>query len=143
MRVLFFLMLLSLVLISCKEEGCTDPDAINFNEDAGKDDSSCQFVGYVSFYLDEEVMLSLEQSEISTLLYFLDNTFIDAQPIDIFLNDEPHVCGLSGMVNTSIDLGTSASKTVEYRIKDQWGTTIFFGELDLTSNQCEIFPVGY
>jgi hypothetical protein len=31
------------VLASCKKEGCTDPEALNYNENAKKDDGSCVF----------------------------------------------------------------------------------------------------
>ena len=31
------------LLTSCKKKGCTDPDSINYNADAKKDDGSCQY----------------------------------------------------------------------------------------------------
>lgn len=34
---------LSLGLVSCKKEGCTDPNASNYNEEAKKDDGSCTY----------------------------------------------------------------------------------------------------
>ena len=40
------LLLLSLgviTLASCKKEGCTDPDALNYNEEAKKDDGTCTY----------------------------------------------------------------------------------------------------
>ena len=37
-----FLIILSIIFVSCsKEEGCTNPDASNYNPDAVKDDGSC------------------------------------------------------------------------------------------------------
>lgn len=32
-----------LMAMSCKKEGCTDPEAINYNEEAKKDDGSCEY----------------------------------------------------------------------------------------------------
>lgn len=35
--------LLSATFIGCKEEGCDDPMADNYNQDAGKNDGSCKY----------------------------------------------------------------------------------------------------
>lgn len=42
---LFLMLILGVATIatSCRKEGCTDPAAINYNEDAKKDDGSCEF----------------------------------------------------------------------------------------------------
>lgn len=37
------IMVLSIALFSCKKEGCTDPIATNYDEDAKKDDNSCEY----------------------------------------------------------------------------------------------------
>jgi hypothetical protein len=44
-KVLLFLgVTLALTTVaSCRKEGCTDPDSINYNADAKKDDGSCQY----------------------------------------------------------------------------------------------------
>ena len=42
MKKLIGFMFISLLIIGCKEEGCTDSSAINYNTDAKKDDGSCE-----------------------------------------------------------------------------------------------------
>ncbi len=45
-KTLLFTALISLFIIttsSCKKKGCTDPTAINYNENAKKDDGSCTY----------------------------------------------------------------------------------------------------
>ncbi len=45
MRILLIsLAIVSLTTMSCKKEGCTDPDATNYDEKAKKDDGSCVYV---------------------------------------------------------------------------------------------------
>jgi hypothetical protein len=43
MKKLIGFMFISLLIIGCKEEGCTDSSAINYNTDAKKDDGSCEY----------------------------------------------------------------------------------------------------
>lgn len=42
-RIIFSVMLLTMILSSCKKEGCTDNTAINYNSKAQKDDGSCKY----------------------------------------------------------------------------------------------------
>ena len=43
MKNLLILVLITISVLSCKKEGCTEPTATNYNEDAKKDDGSCIF----------------------------------------------------------------------------------------------------
>lgn len=42
-------LLLLLIAVGCKKEGCTDPEAHNYWKHANQDDGSCFYQGYVIF----------------------------------------------------------------------------------------------
>ena len=52
-------MLIFSMLLSCAKEGCTDPDAENYNSSATKSDGSCTFQGRVVFWYNEATSNSL------------------------------------------------------------------------------------
>lgn len=43
MRNIICLLAFTLTLMACKKEGCTDPDALNYNDEAKKDDGTCTY----------------------------------------------------------------------------------------------------
>ena len=47
---LFFILIL-LMCISCQKKGCTDPVAINYSNEAEKNDNSCQYQDFDKFDL--------------------------------------------------------------------------------------------
>ena len=65
------LLLLGLILVfsGCKkEEGCTDPAAINYNPEAEKDDGSCTY--------SEEIVIADDGSGTGTTTWSSDNVYI-------------------------------------------------------------------
>ncbi|MGV3631794.1 MAG: DUF4856 domain-containing protein [Bacteroidota bacterium] len=42
-KVVYLSLAFASVLASCKKEGCTDPDALNYSDEAKKDDGSCEY----------------------------------------------------------------------------------------------------
>ena len=50
--ILFFSFILLLAVYSCKKEGCTDPAAINYDDEAKKDDGSCEYDTIIQFEFD-------------------------------------------------------------------------------------------
>lgn len=52
-KIILSITLISLTLVSCKKEGCTDSNASNYNENAKKDDGSCVY-GEIDIYSDQK-----------------------------------------------------------------------------------------
>ena len=50
---------ISSLMFSCAKEGCTDPDAENYNSSADKSDGSCTYQGSVVFWYSEATSDSL------------------------------------------------------------------------------------
>lgn len=62
--------MLALVLFGCKKEGCTNPLASNYNNEAQKDDGSCIFLETSSpSYLTIQPMFNSEAIQYDTLKY--------------------------------------------------------------------------
>ena len=53
---------------SCKKKGCTDPEALNYSEEAEKDDGSCSYEGAMVFYYDEATAAQLVQDGFNTAI---------------------------------------------------------------------------
>ena len=76
---------LSLItLISCETnsipvEGCTDPNAINYNPQADINNNSCDFKGYILFYLDEDAAVFFTINNVQKLTFFIDGNPIGSQ----------------------------------------------------------------
>lgn len=60
----------ALTLASCKKEGCTNPGAINYNEEAEKDDGTCEFLteGTVTVEMSHVWGMSQAQFALNTQL---------------------------------------------------------------------------
>ena len=58
-KVLYILLSVSIVFTACKkEEGCTDPVALNYNSDAEEDDSSCNYESTFSLNVSGDSVIS-------------------------------------------------------------------------------------
>ena len=78
-KLLLILLCLPLLFSSCKkEEGCTDPVAINYNVDAESDDGSCDYGSIAGIWKPDSVIIYLLEEEFSLTgqrLYFYDTIF--------------------------------------------------------------------
>jgi hypothetical protein len=95
MKKLFLTVLILPLMFSCSKtfHGCADNLAINFDEDAEKDDGSCLY-GSVTFYADST---QYPATQVSSIIVTVDNTIINS--FNTFYNGFAGDCGSSGTVS--------------------------------------------
>lgn len=131
------LILLTLFLVfgisSCKKEGCTDVDALNYDSKADKNDNSCKYDGRVSFWFNQDVSGFLVSYNVTTLTIYIDEVAVGS--IDVNDWKSGPSCGGNNLT-VHRDLGLSKTKSYSYIARDQNGTTHFNGTFVLAANSC-------
>jgi hypothetical protein len=110
----------SMTLSSCRKEGCTDIDATNFNEEADKDDGSCNYSENLIIWQDESTALTAVNLGITKYYFFIDGSMVGSANASIYCNlIEPLSDGTGGLYTKLIDFGNSRSKSLTLTVKNQ------------------------
>lgn len=136
LKAFFALIAISTVLISCKKEGCTDPLATNYSDEAKKDDNTCQFEGSVVFWNDQATANSAVAAGVTSFNFYVEGTLIGSQGADIYFNGTDPACGEQGLVTYNENLGSFKTQAVNYEVKAQDGTLIWGSTINLNANTC-------
>jgi len=99
---ILFIAVLPFLISSCKEGGCTDEQALNFNIDAGKDDGSCIFPS-------DKLVGNWEVTEV-----------VDGNTS----NPAVYTATISKSNNTSINIEDTRSSPPAYSINGQFDPTV-------------------
>tara|TARA_R110002072_G_scaffold282761_1_gene445864 strand:- start:90852 stop:92162 length:1311 start_codon:yes stop_codon:yes gene_type:complete len=67
---------LILTNVSCKKKGCTDPTAINYNQNAKKDDGSCNFAPVLNGNVVKSGFISANETWVATEIYELNGKVV-------------------------------------------------------------------
>lgn len=124
------------VLTSCKKEGCTDPDSINFNEDAKKDDFTCQYEGRAVLWHGQATSIGLQNDGATALTFYVDGQVVGTSATSAYWTSGPE-CGQNGSITVTKNLGGVKSMSYTYSVKDQTGFEYWAGILNFTANSCE------
>ena len=120
---------------SCIQEGCTDPESINYNVDADKDDGSCAYQGDVVIWCDEAAAAGLVQDGATILTYYVDGKRIGSDAANVYWTVAPE-CGQSGSVSATMEWKYSRTHTYSWAVVDQTGWEYWSGSRMLYANEC-------
>ncbi len=126
-----------LLLVSCKREGCTDSQAINYSEKAKKNDGSCQYESTIAFWFDESVSDFYQSFDITEFRFFVEDQLVGSADINDFLISAP-TCGDEGTVTYTRSLNLSKNAHFDWQITDQEDDPIQYGEWYATGNGCVV-----
>jgi len=141
-KILGLLLLTSISFVSCKKEGCTDVDAINYDDSANRDDGTCNFEGELVFWFDGTTAANLVQDDISSLTYYVDNKLVGSTSSNVYWNSSPS-CGANGSITVSKSLGNVKNKSYEYEVRDQDGLVVWTGYENFTAGICTKLELQY
>ena len=81
-----YLPILCLAILSCKKQGCTDPYSINYNDDAKKDNGSCEYGSNCLYETLNKSFTELDLGHINNFDLFFMNINEDSDSLIIDLN---------------------------------------------------------
>ncbi len=137
MKKLLFLLAIpmALTVTSCKKEGCTDPEAVNYSSGAKKEDYSCTYKGEIVFWNDQTISQEMINFGITSLTYYVDGQIVGSSAASIYWTSPPS-CGQNGSITVTKDLGSAKNKSYNYSIVDQNGIELWTGVANFTANTC-------
>ena len=129
-----------LLLVSCNKKGCTDSAATNYVEEATKDDGSCTYEGTVTFWYDQQTSISLEQSGVTELNFYVGSVLAKTHPVDTYWTIAPN-CNDSNTISRTKNLGASKNTTIPWEVEDQSGNTLYSGNWEAVGGQCTLIEI--
>jgi len=107
-KYLLLIIVASIAMVSCKKEGCMDPLAVNYMEEAEKDDMSCNYAPFITLNGADVVTLSVG------------DVYVDAGAVASNGDGSAvPVATDASSVNTSV----AGSYTVTYSATNEFGTS--------------------
>ena len=135
------LMIISIAsFTSCKKEkikGCKTSYATNYKSDAEEDDGSCTYESKIIFWQNQANAASWAAAGVTALTFYVDGQLIGSCAANVYNSSTP-TCGGGGQASTTKSMGTSATKSVSYSIKDQTGYEWYTGNISLDGSSCSV-----
>ncbi len=133
----------ALLLMGCKQKGCTDPFAVNYSEDAEKSDGSCVFEGRVQIWFTASTATDLVNASVPNVDIVIDGVMEGSVGMTQSSVDEP-VCGSGEGFLAYVDLVDKDLQTLPYVIYKSGTTDIIqSGNVAVTGNQCQWIQLTY
>ena len=133
---------LSLIIFSCKEPGCTDANAINYDSEANEDDNSCLYSGSLninfrlvnenqSFSMYDTIKSQDFSFRLEKIKFYISNIQLKSSYENKFLN-EVHL----------FDIENTNSKSLVFELEEGTYDSLYF-DLGLNNEQNSTTPENY
>lgn len=142
-RILSYFFVVSLLSItSCKDkEGCTNPNAINYDSDAEKEDGSCKAEGQVMFWINTQTFGYLYNDlSVQELSFYIDGELEGSQSVSKFFPTEP-TCESSFTFTKQVPF--EGGDWVDYKVLDEEDNELWSGEVVIPAEQCNKLELVY
>ena len=111
-------------MISCKKEGCTDADALNYSNAAEENDGSCHYESTIVFWFDESKSEFHQAFDVTEFRFYVEDELAGIADINDFLLSAPLTCGDSASLIYTRSLNLSKSADLHYEVTDQLGDLV-------------------
>jgi hypothetical protein len=139
---LLMLFVAASLFTACKKKGCTDANASNYVADAEKDDESCTYEAYATFYYEQAASIAWGQAGVTTVEVFVGNVSAGSLPVGTYAGPATPDCGdASNVIYATKNLNTSSTSSFTWELKDQSGTVLNSGTWDAVGGQCTLIPI--
>lgn len=118
-----------------KIRGCTDPDSINYDALAERDDGSCQYIGEAVIWYDQIASDGLINDGATALTFYVDDEVVGSSAASVYWTGAPR-CGDNGSITVTEDLGRNKRQNFTLSVEDQDGIEYWRTTLDLQGNSC-------
>ena len=131
---LFAIAISTSVFTSCKKRGCTNPNAINYNFDAEKDDGSCMFERTFWCNVDTLGWIDVWVSEFDSL----GSKMLYEGKIKAFHPGGAPTCKASGTVTATREPGI-----YEVELENDQGEVQVLSGVNFRDDGCRVYKVNY
>lgn len=127
--------ILSMHSCDSKVKGCTDPDSINFDELAEKNDGSCEYESDAVIWYNKATSEGLIKDGATALTFYIDGEVVGSSAASVYWTGEPD-CGDNGTISVTEYLGHDKVKSFILSVKDQDDFEYWNVEVDFEANTC-------
>ena len=120
-------------------EGCTDPNAINYNQNADINNNTCDFSANIIFYLDQNAGIYLYNEGVQKLIFHIDGHNIGSQYNEqgFYTSQvDPECFDPVFTTGTSYWSGNSSYKSIMWEVIDENGIVWFNASSQIEANTC-------
>lgn len=120
---------------SKKVKGCTDPDSVNYDRLAEKDDGSCRYQGELVVWYGQAASAGLVADGAASLTFYINGDVVGSSAASVFWAQQPD-CGENGSITVTQDLGKNKKQEFTLSVKDQTGFAYWNTPVTIEANTC-------